>query len=96
MTDDISESENKEYTPKSASTVKGNLIFDKHKEIGDIYSSAYRFSDISDNEVYFLGKAEEIFADINSENYNIRDIDELRKSVPYFQNIHLDETGMLV
>ncbi len=93
MTDDISQSETASYIPNPASTVKGNLIFNKYRKIGDIYVSAYRFSDISDNEVYFISKAERIFADIDSGDYNIKDIEKLRKSIPDFQAIPLDEIG---
>lgn len=93
MTDDISKSESAEYIPNPACTVKGNLIFNKYREIGDIYSSARKFSDISDNEVYSLNKAEELFVDIDSGNYNIKDIENLRKSIPEFKNISLDEIG---
>lgn len=93
MTDDSSKSESAEYIPNPACTVKGNLIFNKYREIGDIYSSARKFSDISDNEVYSLNKAEELFVDIDSGNYNIRDIENLRKSIPEFQYIPLDEIG---
>ena len=93
MTDDISKSESAEYIPNPASTVKGNLILNKYKKIGDIYTSARRFSDISENEVYYLGKTEDIFVDINSGNYNIKDIENLRKSISDFQNIPLNETG---
>ncbi len=93
MTDDISQAESASYIPNPACTVRGNLIFDKHKEIGDIYDSARRFSDISENEVYYPGKTDEIFVDINSGNYNIKDIDKLRKSVPDFENIPLDDIG---
>ena len=93
MTDDISQAESASYIPNPACTVRGNLIFDKHKEIGDIYDSARRFSVISENEVYYPGKTDEIFVDINSGNYNIKDIDKLRKSVPDFENIPLDDIG---
>ncbi len=93
MTDDISESDSTAYIPNPASTVKGNLIFNKYKEIGDIYESAYRFSDISDNKVYSLNKTEEFFVDINSGNYNIKDIENLRKSIPEFENIPLKKIG---
>ena len=93
MTDDISESESAEFIPNPACTVKDNLIFNKDKEIGDICDSAYRFSDISDNGVYSLNKAEEIFVDINSGNYEIKDIEDLRKSVPEFQSIPFNKTG---
>ncbi len=93
MTDDISKSESKEYIPNPASTVKGNLILNKDKDIGDIYISAYRFGDISDNEIYSLGKAEKIFVDINSGNYNIKDIEEFKKSIPDFNDIPLNKIG---
>ncbi len=93
MTDDISKSDSAAYIPNPASTVKGNLIFNKYKEIGDIYESAYRFSDISDNEVYSLNKSKEIFADIDSGNYNIKDIEKIRKSIPEFKNIPLEKIG---
>ncbi len=93
MTDDISESDSAAYIPNPASTVKGNLIFNQYKEIGDIYDSAYRFSDISDNGVYSLYKTEEIFVDADSGNYNIKDIETLKKSIPEFENIPLDGIG---
>ncbi len=93
MTDDISESDSAAYIPNPASTVKGNLIFNQYKEIGNIYDSAYRFSDISDNGVYSLYKTEEIFVDADSGNYNIKDIETLKKSIPEFENIPLDEIG---
>ncbi len=95
MTDDISESDSAAYIPNPACTIKGNLIFNKYSEIGDIYTSARRFSDISNNEVYSLNKTEEIFVDINSGNYDIKDIANLRKSIPDFLNIALDEIGRI-
>ncbi|MBR4051239.1 MAG: right-handed parallel beta-helix repeat-containing protein [Clostridia bacterium] len=93
MTDDISESDSAAYIPNPASIVKGNLIFNKYKIIGDIHTSAYRFSDISDNKIYSLNKAEEIFVDINSGNYNIKDIEILKNTIPGFKNIPLDKIG---
>ncbi len=93
LTDDISKSDSAEYIPNPACTVKGNLIFNRNSEIGDVYDSAYRFSDISDNGMYSLNKTEEIFADMNSGNYNIKDIEKLRKSIPDFENIPLDKIG---
>ncbi len=95
MTDNISKSESAEYIPNPACTIKGNLIFNKYSEIGDIYTSAQKFSDISDNEVYSLNKTEEIFVDINSGNYDIRDTEKLKKSIPDFQNIALNEIGRI-
>lgn len=95
MTDDISQSETASYIPNPACTVKGNLIFNKYSEIGDIYTSARIFSNISDNGVYSLNNTEEIFVDIESGNYNIKDIEKLRKSIPEFENIPLDKTGRI-
>ena len=93
MTDDKSQSETAAFIPNPACTVKGNLIFNKNKEIGDIHDSAYRFSDISANGLYSLGKTDKIFVDIESGDYNIKDIEQLRKSIPDFQNIPLDKIG---
>lgn len=93
MTDDKSQCESASYIPNPACVIKNNLILNKHREIGDIYSSSRRFSDISENGVYSVNKAEEIFADINSGNYSIKDIQNLRKSIPDFQIILLDEIG---
>ena len=95
MTDDISQSENASYIPNPVCTVRGNLIFNKNREIGDIYASSRRFSDLSHNEVYSLNKTEEIFVDISSGDYNIRDIENLRKSVPGFENILIDKIGRI-
>ena len=39
MTDDISKAESAEYIPNPACTVKGNLIFNKYRDIGDIYTA---------------------------------------------------------
>ena len=93
MTDDISESESAEYIPNPACTVKGNLIFNKHKEIGDISTSAYRFSNISDNMIYSLNNTNKIFYDFESGNYNVKEIGKLRKIFPDFDNIPLDKIG---
>ena len=95
MTDDVSNSETAGFIPNPASTVKGNLIFNKDKKIGDIHASAYRFSNISDNAVYSLAKAEGVFADMALGNYNIGDIEKLRESIPSFENIPLDKIGRI-
>lgn len=93
LTDDVSKSDSAEYIPNPACTVKGNLIFNRSSEIGVVYDSAYRFSDISVNGMYSLNKTEEIFVDMNSGNYNIKDVEKLRKSIPDFENIPLDKIG---
>lgn len=93
MTDDKSQSETAFYIPNPACIVKGNLIFNKNREIGDIYASAYKFSDISDNKLYSLNKANKIFVDFESGNYNIKNIEQLKKFIPAFQNIPFDKIG---
>lgn len=95
LTDDVSASETENYIPNPASTVKGNLIFNIHKEIGDICSAAYRFSDISDNKICFIGDADEVFVDAESGNYEIRNIDSLREDIPDFENIPLKKIGRM-
>ena len=95
MTDDIKKADSPEYIPNPASTVKGNLIFNMNKRIGDIYDSAYRFGNISDNEVYFLNKANVIFADIDTGNYNIKDIDKIKEKIPDFENIPVEKIGRI-
>ena len=93
MTDDKSQSETASYIPNPACTVNGNLIFNSREEIGDIHASAYRFSDISGNELYSLSKADEILADYESGSYRIKDIEQFRKNIPDFQDIPLDKIG---
>ena len=93
MTDDIDKANSPDYIANPACTIKGNLIINRHRDIGDIFSSSKKFSDISDNKIYFLSKADEIFVDYNAGNYNIKDIDELRKSIPDFENLPLDQIG---
>ncbi len=93
MTDDIEKSESAEYIPNPACTVKGNLIFNKLREFGNIFDSAQRFSDISYNEVYSLYKTKEYFTDIDSGNYSVRDIEKLKKTIPDFHNIPFSEIG---
>jgi len=95
MTDDISKCETPEYIPNPASTVKGNLIVNKYKEIGEIYKSAKKFSDISDNGIYLPGSAEELFVDFNSGNYKIKDIEKLRNTIPGFEEIPLEKIGRM-
>ncbi len=75
-------SNNLAYNNEITRTGKGNLIFNIYKEIGDIYDSAYRFGDISHNEIYSLNKIDDIFKDADSGNYEIRDIEKLRKKFP--------------
>ncbi len=93
LTDDIENAEKPEYIPNPASIVRGNLILNKNKEIGDIYSSAYRFSDITDNEIYSLKKINEIFVDAENGDYRMSDVEAIEKIIPDFQEIPLEKIG---
>ena len=60
---------------------------------GEVYSSVWKFSDISENGIYNVSKCDEIFVDIDNGDYNIKDIDEIRKVAPDFKEIPLDMIG---
>ena len=92
-TDDISKSDSPDYIPNPASTFKNNIIINKNMGYGEVYSSVWTFSDISKNAIYNVGKCDEIFVDIDNGNYNIKDIDEIRKDAPDFKEIPLDMIG---
>ena len=62
---------------------------------GDVFSSVWKFSDISENAIYNVGKCDEIFVDPDNGDYNIKDIDEIRKVAPDFKEIPLDKIGRL-
>ena len=92
-TDDISKSDSPDYIPNPASTFKNNIIINKNMDYGEIYDSVWQFSDISDNAIYNVGKCDEIFVDIDNGDYNIKDIDEIRKVASDFKEIPLDMIG---
>lgn len=92
-TDDISKSDSPDYIPNPASTFKNNIIINKNMGYGDVYSSVWKFSDISENAIYNVGKCDKIFVDIDNGDYNIKDIDEIRKDAPDFEEIPLDMIG---
>lgn len=93
-TDDFSLSETPAFIPNPAnSLVTGNLIFDKHSSIGNISDAAEKFSDISGNAVYSLGKMDDIFTDAEKGYYSIPNINGLREVLPDFEEIPLDEIG---
>lgn len=75
------------------SAVWGNLIFDKNKSVGNISEAAERFSDISENAVYSLGKLGKFFTDAENGDYSIKDIAELNEIIPSFTEIPLEEIG---
>ncbi len=92
-TDDISKADSPDYIPNPTSTFKNNIIINKNMGYGEIYSSVWQFSDISDNAIYNVGKCDEIFVDSDNGDYNIKDIDEIRKHAPDFKEIPLDMIG---
>lgn len=92
-TDDISKSDSPDYIPNPASTFKNNIIINKDLAYGEVYSSVWDFSDISENAIYNVGKCDKIFVDIDNGDYNIKDIDEIRKDAPDFEEIPLDMIG---
>ncbi len=92
-TDDISKSDSPDYIPNPASTFKNNIIINKDLAYGEVYSSVWDFSDISENAIYNVGKCNKIFVDIDNGDYNIKDIDEIRKDAPDFEEIPLDMIG---
>jgi len=94
-TDDISESDSPDYIPNPASTFKNNIIINKNMGYGEIYSSVRKFSDISENAIYNVGKCDEIFVDPDNGDYNIKDIDEIRKLSPDFKEIPLEMIGRI-
>lgn len=94
-TDDISKSDSPDYIPNPASTFKNNIIINKNLQYGDVYSSVWEFSDISDNAIYNISKCDEIFVDIDNGDYNIKDINEIRKATPDFKEIPLDMIGRI-
>lgn len=92
--EDFERSEESGFIPNPGnSNVTGNLIFDKAKSIGNISDAATKFSNISGNAVYSLGKLDSFFTDAENGLYTIKDINELREILPGFEEIPLDEIG---
>ncbi len=95
-TDDIAKADTKEYIPNPASTVKGNLIINKHIEVGNIYDSVWNFSDISENAIFNLKKADQIFTDPDNGDYSISHLEAVTEAAPDFKEIPLDKIGRTV
>ena len=94
-TDDISESDSPDYIPNPTSTFKNNIIVNKNLGYGEVYSSVWKFCDINDNAFYNVGKCDEIFVDPDNGDYNIKDIDKIRKAAHGFEEIPLDKIGRI-
>ncbi len=92
--EDFEGSEEAGFVPNPGnSAVWANLIFDKNKSIGNISDAAYKFSDISGNAVYSIGKLDSFFTDAENGDYSIKDISELNEIIPAFKEIPLEEIG---
>lgn len=92
--EDFSRSEEAGFVPNPAnSIVRDNLIFDKAKSVGSISEEAKKFSNISCNGVYSLGKLDDFFTDAENGIYTIKDIDGLKEILSGFEEIPLDKMG---
>lgn len=92
-TDDISKSDSPDYIPNPTSTFKNNIIINKNMGYGEVYSSVWKFSDISENAIYNVGRCDEIFVDVDNGDYNIKNLDEIKKDAPGFEEIPLEMIG---
>ncbi len=95
MTDDISQSETSDFIPNPASRVSGNLIFDKKGEIGVIFDDSYKFGDISANDIHYIKDIGKIFTGFKDGDYSVSDFDALKKNLPDFEEIPLDQIGRI-
>ncbi|MBR4858381.1 MAG: right-handed parallel beta-helix repeat-containing protein [Clostridia bacterium] len=77
----------------SGSKINGNIIVHYKGDTGEFEESVQRYSDISGNGIYRFFETDKLFSDYESGNYEIKDIDELRKSFPDFRNIPFDKIG---
>ena len=97
MTDwslDYSDTENPDFIANpSDSNVSGNIIVHYKGDIGEIEESVYKFSNISNNTVFRFSDTDKLFADADAGDYKIKNIDEIRKAIPDFENIPFDKIG---
>lgn len=93
---DYSDIQNPDFIPNpSDSRVSGNLIVHYKGDVGEIEESVYNFSEISGNKVCRFGDMTKLFVDPDSGDYTIKNIDELRESMVGFQEIPLNEIGIV-
>ena len=91
---DYSDYENPKFIPNpSDSRINGNIVVCYKNGIGSIVENVYKYSDISGNEIYGIGDMKKLFVDAENGNYNIKDIDKLRESIPDFENIPFEKIG---
>ncbi len=83
----------------SGSRVSENIIVSKsEKSIGDIADDVYRFSGDSIKNNLVLSKLEmnKVFTDAENGDYSIKDIEALQKQVTGFEEIPIDEIGIII
>lgn len=96
LTDDISASESPQFIPNPANTVTNNLVIDKRDSIGLFEDSVKAFSTIKDNEIYGPHKMRKIFTDAENGNYSIKNINKIKRKMPGFREIPLEQIGRTV
>ena len=93
---DYNDTENPGFIPNPAdSKISNNIIVHYKGDVGEIEESVYAFSDISDNVIFRFRDMKKLFVDAESGNYEIRDIDEVKKAVPDFEKIPFDKIGII-
>ena len=94
---DYTDTENPDFIANPTdSKVSGNLVVHYKGDIGEIEEAVYKYSDVSGNAVYSFGDMNELFVDAESGNYEIRDIEEIRKTMPDFESIPLGKIGKAI
>ena len=93
---DYGDTENPDFIANpSDSKINSNIIVHYKGDVGEIAESIYKYSDISGNEIYRLYDTDKLFVDAQAGDYTIRDLDEIRKTIPGFENIPFDEIGIV-
>ena len=93
---DYADTENPDFIPNPAdSKINSNLVIHYKGDIGEFEESVCKYSDISGNEFYRFGDMDKLFVDAQAGNYEIKDIEEIRKAVPDFEDIPLEKIGRI-
>lgn len=87
---DYNNMENSDFIANpSCSKINRNIVVHYKGNIGEFESRVYKYSDISDNEVYRFLDLKKLFADYETGNY------ELKESIPDFENIPFEKIGRI-
>ena len=91
---DYSDSENPDFIPNPSGTkINGNIYVHYDDNGYQIADSVYKYSDISVDYNYNFNEMDELFVEPDAGNYEIRDIEEIRKTIPDFENIPFNKIG---